>query len=132
MSHLINRLAGRLGRYRHGLGLALLYLLVWAPVVSIAEAPASPMKFEYAFDIGGEPGFAIIQDRDGFLWFSSFYNGMLRFDGSGKWMIREGPDGISNDFVTQLFEDRNGHIWAGTNHGLNRYDKRSNTITRFF
>ena len=64
------------------------------------------MKFEYVFDIGGEPGFAIIQDRDGFLWFSSFYNGMLRFDGSSKWMIREGENGISNDFVTQLFEDR--------------------------
>ena len=78
------------------------------------------MKFEYVFDIGGEPGFAIIQDRDGFLWFSSFYNGMLRFDGSSKWMIREGTDGISNDFVTQLFEDRASHIWAGTNHGLNR------------
>ena len=90
------------------------------------------MKFEYVFDIGGEPGFAIIQDRDGFLWFTSFYNGMLRFDGSSKWMIREGADGISNDFVTQLFEDRDGNIWAGTNNGLNRYDKRTNTITRFF
>jgi hypothetical protein len=99
------------------------------PVVSFAQPSATAMKFEYVFDIGGEPGFAIIQDQDGFLWFSSFYNGMLRFDGSSKWMIREGPDGISNDFVTQLFEDRNGHIWAGTNHGLNRYDKRSNATT---
>ncbi len=118
-------------RYCYGLGLALLAMLVGLPVVSSAKTSATPMKFEYAFDIGGEPGFSIIQDRDGFLWFSSFYNGMVRFDGSSKWMIREGPDGISSDFVTQLFEDKDGHIWAGTNHGLNRYDKRTNTITRF-
>jgi len=82
-------------RYCYGLGLALLALLVGLPVVSSAKTSATPMKFEYAFDIGGEPGFSIIQDRDGFLWFSSFYNGMVRFDGSSKWMIREGPDGIS-------------------------------------
>jgi ligand-binding sensor domain-containing protein len=121
-----------LNRYFRGLGPALLCLLVWLPVESLAQSSTTSLKFEYVFDIGGEPGFVIIQDRDGFLWFSSFYNGMLRFDGSSKWMIREGPDGISNDFVTQLFEDRDGHIWTGTNHGLNRYDKRTNTITRFF
>ncbi len=131
MKLLKSRRACRLSRYWHGLGLTLVCLLVWLPVVSFAETSATPMKFEYVFDIGGEPGFAIIQDRDGFLWFSSFYNGMVRFDGSSKWMIREGPDGISSDFVTQLFEDKDGHIWAGTNHGLNRYDKRTNTITRF-
>jgi PAS domain S-box-containing protein len=121
-----------INRYCLGFGLALLVLIVGLPVESSAKTSATPMKFEYVFDIGGEPGFAIIQDRDGFLWFSSFYNGMLRFDGSSKWMIREGSDGISNDFVTQLFEDRDGYIWAGTNHGLNRYDKHTNTITRFF
>ncbi len=120
-----------ISRYCRGLGLALLVLIVGLSVVSLAKTSVTAMKFEYVFDIGGEPGFAIIQDRDGFLWFSSFYNGLLRFDGSSKWMILEGPDSISNDFVTQLFEDRDGHIWAGTNHGLNRYDKRTNTITRF-
>ncbi len=114
------------------LGLTLLSLLMWLPDRSLAKTSAAPMKFEYVFDIGGEPGFAIIQDRDGFLWFSSFYNGMLRFDGTSKWMIREGPNGISNDFVTQLYEDQDGNIWAGTNHGLNRYDKIRNTITRYF
>ena len=81
----------RLCRFCQGLGPVLLVLLLWLPVVSFAQPSPTPLKFEYVFDIGGEPGFAIIQDRDGFLWFSSFYNGMLRFDGSSKWMIREGP-----------------------------------------
>ncbi len=122
----------RFSRYYRRLGVALLAIIVGLPVVSFAKTSATQMKFEYVFDIGGQPGFSIIQDRDGFLWFSSFYNGMLRFDGSSKWMIREGADGISNDFVTQLFEDRDGNIWAGTNHGLNRYNKQTNTITQFY
>jgi two-component system, sensor histidine kinase and response regulator len=97
-----------------------------------SEAANFEPQFEYMFDIGGEPGYITIQDKDGFLWFSSFYNGMLRFDGSSKMSIREGAGRLSSDFVTQLFEDRDGFIWAGTNYGLNRYDKETNTITQFF
>ena len=66
MKLLKSRPACRFSRYWHGLGLALLTLLVGLPVVSFAKTSATPMKFEYVFDIGGEPGFAIIQDRDGF------------------------------------------------------------------
>ena len=46
------------------------------------DAKQDNIRFEYAFDIGGEPSFAIIQDRDGFLWFSSFFNGLVRYDGT--------------------------------------------------
>jgi len=89
-------------------------------------------KFEFAFEIGGEPGFITIQDRDGFIWFTSFYNGFLRYDGSEKKSVNIGIDGISNDFVTQFFEDKEGFIWAGTNYGLNRYNKETNSIEYFF
>ena len=89
------------------------------------------LKFEYVFDIGGEPGFATIQDQDGFIWFSSFFNGMVRYDGSGTKKIQEGPNGLTNDFVTQLLEDSQGLIWIGTNSGLNLYDKNTNTFTHF-
>ena len=129
-------------------GLAIVFLIVCAiatggvaaatetsqnpPTAGKTVTADTPLKFEYAFDIGGEPGLPIIQDRDGFLWFTSFFNGLVRFDGSSKWMIREGEEGISNDFVTQVFQDADGVLWIGTNHGLNRYDKTDNTITRFF
>ncbi len=96
-----------------------------------SDAPLRDMKFQYAFDIGGEPGFAVIQDRDGFLWFSSFFNGLVRYDGTSVKNYREGPGAISSDFVTQIFEDSEGYIWAGTNVGLNRYDKQTNTFTVF-
>jgi len=53
------------------------------------------LKFEYAFDIGGQPCFGIIQDRDGFIWFSSFFNGLLRYDGTNLKKYQVGPDGIT-------------------------------------
>jgi hypothetical protein len=40
------------------------------------------MKFTPAFDIGGQPTHAALQDREGFLWFGSFFNGLVRFYGS--------------------------------------------------
>ncbi|MEH6577357.1 MAG: hypothetical protein V7731_09820 [Amphritea sp.] len=48
------------------------------------------LKFEYAFEIGGEPSFVSIQDRQGFLWFTSFFNGMVRYDGSEVKHFRTG------------------------------------------
>ncbi|MCP4689338.1 MAG: hypothetical protein GY859_14895, partial [Desulfobacterales bacterium] len=89
------------------------------------------MKFEYAFDIGGEPAFNVIQDREGFLWFTSFFNGLVRYDGSGVKYFRAGAGSISNDFTTQIFEDGQGVLWIGTNHGLNRYDKKTNSFRVF-
>ncbi len=94
-----------------------------------SEPPEQGYKFKYAFDIGGEPSFAVIQDRDGFLWFSSFFNGVVRYDGSGTKKIKEGPGSISSDFTTQLLEDSDGEIWIGTNAGLNRYNKTTDRVT---
>ncbi|MBT3601733.1 MAG: response regulator [Candidatus Latescibacteria bacterium] len=101
-------------------------------ITLLGTAHAEKLKFELAFDIGGEPSFAIMQDRDGFIWFGSFFNGMVRYDGANVKLFKEGPGSISSDFVTQMFEDSEGIIWAGTNSGLNRYDKTTNTFTQYF
>ncbi|MGL1891792.1 MAG: response regulator [Spirochaetaceae bacterium] len=89
-------------------------------------------SFDYTFDIGGQICYSVIQDQDGFLWFSSFFNGMVRFDGAETKPIKAGENGISNDFVTQLFEDDDGKIWVGTNYGLNIYNKKTNSIKKFY
>jgi ligand-binding sensor domain-containing protein/serine phosphatase RsbU (regulator of sigma subunit) len=112
--------------------IALIFLMLMTGSLQGAEKSArndGALKFQYAFDIGGEPSFAIIEDRDGFLWFSSFFNGLVRYDGTSVKKFREGPGSISSDFVTQLLEDSRGNIWAGTNFGLNRYNKNTNTFT---
>ncbi|MBF0265803.1 MAG: SMP-30/gluconolactonase/LRE family protein, partial [Gammaproteobacteria bacterium] len=100
---------------------------------SSSETTTPPlMKFTPAFDIGGQPTHAALQDREGFLWFGSFFNGLVRFDGSSVKSFNSRTTALSNDFVTQVLEDREGVFWIGTNNGLNRYDKKTNTWNSFF
>ena len=40
-------------------------------------------------------------------------------------------DGLANNNVQQLLEDRNGCIWAGTDRGLSRYDQKTGKIISF-
>ncbi|HEY6842618.1 MAG TPA: two-component regulator propeller domain-containing protein, partial [Thermoanaerobaculia bacterium] len=40
-------------------------------------------------------------------------------------------DSLSNDFVTVVYADREGRIWAGTSNGLNRIDPPTERVTRF-
>ena len=39
-------------------------------------------------------------------------------------------DGLSNDYVTDIVQDKNGFIWLSTANGLNRYN--GNRIKHFF
>ena len=31
-------------------------------------------------------------------------------------------EGLSNDYITTIFQDSKGYMWIGTQDGLNRYD----------
>ncbi|KAA9345412.1 hybrid sensor histidine kinase/response regulator transcription factor [Larkinella humicola] len=37
-------------------------------------------------------------------------------------------DGLSNDFITAILQDRDGFMWFGTGEGLNKYDGSSFTV----
>jgi len=86
------------------------------------------MRFKYAFDVGGQPAVTMIQDRDGFIWTGSFFQGAVRFDGYETKNYSEGTRSLSNSFAAQIFEDKDGFIWIGTSDGLNRYDKETDTF----
>jgi PAS domain S-box-containing protein len=62
----------------------------------------------------------LLRDRNGGLWIGTMDGGLLhvhqgRTDQFGR------SDGLSDDFVASLFEDREGNIWVATGNGLHRF-----------
>jgi len=62
---------------------------------------------------------SITEDREGNLWFSSYYQGLVRL-AEGKFTVFSTDEGINHDVVHSLVEDRDGAIWIGSDQGLNR------------
>ncbi len=96
----------------------------------VIAIPEGTIKFK--FSLKGEPSYNVIEDKDGFLWFSTMFDGLVRYDGTSTQSIHASDETISNNYVSQLFSDSRGDIWIGTNYGLNRYNKKTNTFTQFF
>jgi ligand-binding sensor domain-containing protein len=75
----------------------------------------------------------VLFDRNGCIWVGSYGDGLRRVahpDRIGGHQIAEfGPeaeqftakDGLSGNLVFTLFEDREGNIWSGSTHGLDRF-----------
>ena len=73
--------------------------------------------------------FGFLRDRRGGVWVGTA--------GRGLWIGRDGldsalpavsnvsvEDGLSSDVVQALFEDREGHVWVGTQSGLHQFSPR--------
>ena len=58
------------------------------------------------------------QDRDGNFWIASSF-GLYRAHGDEVSRL-DRADGLSGDFVSDIFEDREGNLWVGTRGGLDR------------
>ena len=72
-----------------------------------------------------EPGGKLVADQDGRLWMGTRGDGVIRV-GVGRHVAVErfrGPSVLGNDVIRALFEDREGNIWVGTSHGLDRGSK---------
>jgi ligand-binding sensor domain-containing protein len=77
----------------------------------------------------------ILFDRDGALWITSAGQGMRRapspermdgrkFDQNDHAMESfTEADGLADNLITAILEDREGNIWVGTNSGLDRFYK---------
>jgi signal transduction histidine kinase/ligand-binding sensor domain-containing protein/DNA-binding response OmpR family regulator len=78
-------------------------------------------------------GFAIAQDRQGFMWFGT-EDGVNRYDGYRMKIFRPErgkADTLSNNWIYCILEDRQGGIWFGTDNGLNCFDRASEKFRRF-
>ena len=61
---------------------------------------------------------AIAQSRDGTLWFGTS-KGVYRVSGGNTTQFST-ADGLSNNTIRDIHEDRNGNVWIATDFGLNR------------
>jgi len=68
--------------------------------------------------------FSVLQDSKGNFWFASVGSGVYYYDGK-TFKNYTTKDGLANDRVTNIYEDKNGIIWFGTEGGASSYDGKS-------
>ena len=64
--------------------------------------------------------FALTFDRDGSLWVGTLGNGLFRIRGNVVEHYGR-AEGLSSDFVHDLFEDREGILWVTTTNGIDSF-----------
>jgi len=68
--------------------------------------------------------FSVLEDRKGNFWFASIGTGVYYFDGKSFTNFTT-KDGLANNRVPNIYEDKNGNIWFGTEGGASYYDGKS-------
>src|SRR3989304_6359384 len=67
---------------------------------------------------------AILRDRNGFMWFSTWGGGLNKFDGYGFTQykpLENDSNCVSSPSIECIFEDSRGYIWIGTkSQGVDR------------
>ncbi|MGE3277135.1 MAG: two-component regulator propeller domain-containing protein [Vicinamibacterales bacterium] len=70
-------------------------------------------------------GYRLLHDRRGNFWVATLGAGLwYRGAADTGFQVLGVHNGLSNDTVRALFEDRNGDVWVGTTVGLHRFARR--------
>lgn len=73
---------------------------------------------------------AILHDRNGNIWYGTSYDGLRRVGKDDIETSFHKSDGLADEYVDVLFEDKYGGIWIGTRNGLSRFkDGRIRTFS---
>ncbi|QIP16527.1 histidine kinase [Spirosoma aureum] len=65
--------------------------------------------------------YSVLEDRNGNFWFSSVGEGVYYYDGKSFQQFTT-KEGLANNQVIDIYEDKTGAIWFGTLSGASRYD----------
>jgi ligand-binding sensor domain-containing protein len=68
--------------------------------------------------------FSVMEDREGALWFGSIGSGVYKYDGK-TFQNFTTKEGLLNNEVGCIYEDKAGDIWFGVNGGASRFDGKS-------
>ena len=77
---------------------------------------------------------AIVQDRQGFMWFGTWLGGLNRYDGyTFKVYKHDDRDdrSLGCDSIWTLHVDRDGVLWVGTNEGIDRYNRDTDSFVHY-
>src|SRR5207244_12301109 len=64
----------------------------------------------------------IYEDADNVMWFGTFGSGLVRYQ-NGQFTTYRVKDGLSDDTIWSLLEDRRGNFWMSSDRGLSRTRK---------
>ena len=92
----------------------------------VPDKPASLMNWIWV----------IYQDHSGTLWLGTFGGALLRFDDKANTFESYTPDSrdphrLNGGGLTTIHEDRTGTIWVGGFDGLYRFNRQTQTFTRY-
>ncbi|MBL7977935.1 MAG: hypothetical protein JNN12_06305 [Bacteroidetes Order II. Incertae sedis bacterium] len=111
----------------------LIWLFALQPNSLVAQA--APYIFEHLTieqGLSHNTVYSVLQDRFGMMWFAT-HNGLNKYDGYGFKVFNTSSKtdpAFEGRIITTLLEDRNGHIWVGTqNRGVNILDLHSGRFT---
>jgi len=114
----------------------MLVLLMASQLAS--PAVAQPLDFRtlsLADGLSQSSVYAIVQDRDGFLWIGT-EDGLNRYDGYRFQVYKNDPNdtsSLSDSHIHALLLDHDDVLYVGTyGGGLNRFDRDANRFDRFF
>jgi signal transduction histidine kinase/ligand-binding sensor domain-containing protein len=115
----------------------LLAILVSTLFTGLLHSQTYRMEITPVLDKSGAPPsatFAIIEDRQGFIWFGTI-DGLYRYDGFNYKIFRNEPENknsLSNNTIRDLAIDKNGTIWIATQGGgLDAFDPVSESFTNY-
>ncbi|HEX2854685.1 MAG TPA: two-component regulator propeller domain-containing protein [Opitutaceae bacterium] len=77
---------------------------------------------------------AIAQDHEGFIWLGLRLAGLTRYDGYELKVHQHDPTNsktIGSRVIWSLLVDKRGTLWVGTEGGLDRYDRKTDTFIHY-
>ncbi|QNA44557.1 two-component regulator propeller domain-containing protein [Lacibacter sediminis] len=109
-------------------------LLVVIAQITTAQLPQFNLQVDEKTQHFGQAN-ALIQDQQGYIWFSSFTKGLIRYDGKTFKTFRHDPENSNtpaSNFIISMALDPSGKIWLSpVGSGLDRFDPVTNSFTHF-